>query len=99
MGVLFDVEWGRRDTKRRKGGVKINVSIHWIKENVTHMDCAGGQITIRNFEEYLDEGTKNVQTTLTRNGILAVENEQYGRKFQILIPGEGWADCWTSEAI
>lgn len=51
-----------------------DVAIRWVKDNVSRLDCAGGQITLKNFEEFIDGNTKTVQTTLTRKGILAVEN-------------------------
>lgn len=71
----------------------INVSRKWIKENVEQLSAFGNQITIDNFEEYIKR-EKSLQTTLSKAGKENVEGRITTKKFHVLIPGIGWADCF-----
>ena len=71
----------------------VQVTRKWIKENVELFSAFGNQITLENFEEYL-RGVKTIQTTLSKAGKDGVENKALPNKFHILIPGNGWADCY-----
>jgi hypothetical protein len=71
-----------------------NVSYRWIRENVEDLSF-GGQIDKDNLREHVKIPRGGFQTTLTRRGIEAVEDRAYDRKFNILVPGSGWADCFS----
>jgi len=71
----------------------VNVTRKWIKENVEQLSAFGNQITLDNFEEYV-VGQGSLQTTLSGAGKDKVEAREATEKFQTLIPGIGWADCF-----
>lgn len=69
-----------------------NVSSVWVEENVRQFYCFGGIIQKEDLPDREPEG--GFETTLTAKGVRAVEDGEYERKFHILIPGAGWADCF-----
>ena len=75
------------------------VSKKWIKENVSFLSGFGGQITLDNFED-LPALKGGHDTTLTKKGLLAVENGLYTEKFHIYLGGGlGWADAYGKNEL
>ncbi len=89
----MNAELIRKFSKWRRNRSMVNVTKAWIKTYVKKLSAFGGQITLDNFEEYVIPG-KSVQTTLTFRGVSAVELGEHSQKFNILIPGVGWAEAW-----
>ncbi len=76
-----------------------NVSKKWIGENVEKMSAVGGQITLDNLSEYCNVPKGGFETTLTKLGIEEVEAQARAKKFHILLPGHGWAECWGKSEL